>query len=145
MRVRLDIHASAWDQAGTGVEEMRTSAAGEAEERQGKLRLTYGENLSADDAGAALTRVTILAAAGKILMRREGEFSATMVFEPGQTRSGAYQTPFGEIPFSLGTIRAEAAGSAASGEMLLIYTLQMHGGEETQRRMRIRWEAEGPC
>ena len=145
MTARLTIHAAECDLTGAAVEEMRSAAAGEVEERQGKIRLTYAEDLSADEPDAALTRVTILASPEKVIMRRDGEFSAVMVFEPGQTRTGTYRTPFGEIPFELETAQAAVEGSALSGGIRLVYVLRMQGSGETRRRMHIRWEAESPC
>ena len=143
MRVRLTIRAAECDPSGTAVEETRSAAPGEAEERQGRIRLTYREDLSEDN--SAPTRVTILASDGKTIMRREGDFSATMIFEPGQTRTGTYRTPYGEIPFQIETRQAAVAGNTLSGELSLIYSLQIRGSGESHRRMRVAWEAEEPC
>ena len=127
-----------------GEEAIASVSLGETEARQGKLRLTYPENLAAEGEEADLTRVTLLASPGKVMMRREGAVSATMVFEAGQPRRGSYGTAYGALPFVLRTREVAVAGDPAEGRILLDYSLSIPGSGETRRRMEIAWEAS-PC
>lgn len=70
--------------------------------------------------------------AGCILMRRMGEMTGSLRFQPGERTPGVYSTIYGEIPVAVYTRETEVIRTDNGGEMKLDYDVFV-GGERTGR------------
>lgn len=74
-------------------------------------------------------------------MRRMGMTSAALSFVPGERTSGAYVTPYGEIPVAVSTSDVTLSDEGVSGMLELVYDVYMGGERTSGTRYQIRWRA----
>ncbi len=124
----------------------QTVVSGQLEHRDARLFLRYTECL--DDSGAdpdSETQVRLLADAERVMMRRDGAYAMSMLFDPAAPYEGRYHTPFGDLPFTVRTEQCSLSSEARQGRLELRYTLSIQGGEPEPRHLRIDWEEKAPC
>ena len=77
--------------------------------------------------------------AGCILMRRMGEMTGSLRFQPGERTPGVYSTIYGEIPVAVYTRETEVIRADNGGEMKLDYDVFVGGERTGASRMAISW------
>ena len=122
-------------------ERMDISVTGEALVTEGSVRLRWTERLEEDSGFSQETRAALQARDGHAMMQRKGSYAVSMVFAPGESHETVYRTPYGELPVAVRaeTVRLTMPLNAEGGEIFLAYSLQIQGGAEDQRRMRLTW------
>ena len=76
---------------------------------------------------------------GCILMRRMGEMTGSLRFQPGERTPGVYSTIYGEIPVAVYTRETEVIRTDNGGEMKLDYDVFVGGERTGASRMTISW------
>ena len=120
-------------------EKMDVSVPGEALAGKNSIRLRWTERLEEDGGFSGETQAALQARDGHAMMQRKGPYAVSMVFAPGEFRETVYRTPYGELPLVIRAGSVHLAMRSDGGETDLDYDLQMQGGQEDHRRMRLTW------
>ncbi len=136
MKVRIRIMST---QTGADGQPMRTrnDYEGSCCREGGSFVCVYRE--STDGGEEIRTRMEI--GQGSLILERRGAFSSRMVFREGEDHAFLYETPFGALPMTLHTDRAEAERTRKSIHVKVAYTLDMDASERTSCMIRIRIDA----
>ena len=84
-------------------------------------------------------KILLVQTEGCIQMRRTGEMTGTLRFEPGKRTPGVYTTIYGEIPVAVYTRETEVVRTENGGEMKLDYDVFVGGERTGASRMTISW------
>lgn len=129
-----------------GEPQQQSVISGVIQRKDARVLLRYAESLSGDTPDPAdVTQVRLLAGADRLMMRRDGAYTVSMVFDPAAPYDGRYHTPYGDLPFSLHTAHYALLDADGKGCLELRYTISLQGGEPEPRQLRIIWEDQAPC
>ena len=125
-------------------ERMDLSVPGEAlmgKNRSGEttVRLRWTECLEEDSGFSQETHAALQARNGYAMMQRKGPYAVSMAFVPGESKETVYRTPYGEIPVVVCAESVSLTALPEGGEVSLAYGLQIQGGPEDRRRMKLTW------
>lgn len=131
--VRLRVVSRMRDPEGD-VHETKSAHRGVAELAEDRVCLTYEDEQDGERA-----KITLIVENGGAVMRRMGLTSAALNFIPGQRKSSAYLTMYGEIPVAVDTRRVELTRRENSGELLLDYDVYMQGERTSSACLTVTW------
>lgn len=109
--------------------------------RKGVLKTSGGSmTLSYDDVQDSVKAKVLLSADAKgAQMRRMGEMTGMLNFEPGKRTSGLYATMYGEIPVAVYTRTVKLEQQENGGELKLDYDVFVGGEKTSSADMTITW------
>ncbi len=132
-QVRLRIVARMKDHEGN-VHETKNARKGVLKTSVGSITLSY------DDVQDGVRAKVLLSADDKSAqMRRMGEMTGTLNFEPGKRTSGVYATMYGEIPVAVYTRAVKLDCQENGGELRLDYDVFVGGEKTSSADMMITW------
>ena len=68
-----------------------------------------------------------------------------MVFQPGETHTSLYQTPYGRIPMTLRTLSLRSDLGERGGHVTIHYTMEIGGAAgETRLRLTVKTKENEP-
>lgn len=115
----------------------------------GTYTLRYQESQPEDDAGRLSTQnITLQMQTGRVVMTREGDFGASMVFVKGRRFEGAYHTPYGDLDMAVYATRVSCRLSPERGSVHLQYQLDMQGSFAAMHDLKLEYvagDAPAPC
>lgn len=114
--------------------ETKTAHRGILRENENGVELRY-EQVDED----VRATIWLTQEAGCILMRRMGEMTGSLRFQPGERTPGVYSTIYGEIPVAVYTRETEVIRTDNGGEMKLDYDVFVGGEHTGASRMTISW------
>ena len=104
------------------------------EEADGSLSLAYEDVQDGERAG-----VLLMMTEKNAKMRRQGEMTGTLNFEPGRRTPGVYATVYGEIPVAVYTRNVRLSRMENGGELVLDYDVFVGGEKTSSAVMTITW------
>lgn len=132
-QVRLRVVARMKDNEGV-VHETKNARKGVLKTSAGSMTLSY------DDVQDSVKAKVLLSADAKgAQMRRMGEMTGMLNFEPGKRTSGLYATMYGEIPVAVYTRTVKLEQQENGGELKLDYDVFVGGEKTSSADMTITW------
>ncbi len=132
-QVRLRVVARMKDEEGV-VHETKNARRGVLKTSAGSVMLSY------DDVQDGMKAKVLLSADAKgAQMRRLGEMTGMLNFEPGKRTNGSYVTMYGEIPVAVYTRAVKLEQQEDSGELRLDYDVFVGGEKTSSADMTIAW------
>ena len=126
----------------TGKEVLTQQARGDLRREGETWLLTYREG---ESSGLGDTRTTLEIAPRRAVLTRTGELSSRMVFQPGETHTSLYQTPYGRIPMTLRTLSLRSDLGERGGRVTIRYTMEIGGAAgETRLRLTVKTKENEP-
>lgn len=101
--------------------------------------LTYREG---ESSGLGDTQTTLEVGPVQAVLTRTGEVASRMVFQPGQSQTSLYQTPYGQIPMTLHTLSLKSDLGEGGGHITIHYRIQLGGGSAGETRLRLTVQAK---
>ena len=102
--------------------------------------LRYTEDMSGQDQEEK-TEVMLHISDERVMMMRQGQYAVTLVFERGKHYESMYQTPFGQFPVGLQTIRVDNELTDQMGSVHIEYQMMAGSGEPSYRIINIAYKA----
>ena len=106
-------------------------------------QIHYVESQQDDETGEIMNSdISLIFSGDKITVRREGDFSNTMVFSNGKRFEGIYHTPYGEMDMAVYTREAAAKIGSGDGSVHLKYQLSIQGNYTSTNELHLEYRKE---